>query len=118
MIGNERLDTFTTRLVGILCSPLVLFIIPARFSPSKVFIHVQTPLPLLLAFLDTDYFLFLYLLLQSQQSAPVLSYSLDLIGRMNISKGKCTSHVHNKSLRKVWYTDDWMAHWEGWQRPL
>ena len=77
MIGNERLDTFTTRLVGILCSPLVLVIIPARFSPSEVFMHVQTLLPLLLAYLDTDDFLFLYLLLPSKQSARVLLCSLD-----------------------------------------
>ena len=39
--------------------------------------HVQTLLPLLLAYLDTDDFLFLYLLLPSKQSARVLLCSLD-----------------------------------------
>lgn len=109
MIWNERVDTLMTRSVGIICSPLVLIIIPARFSPSKVFMYVRTPLPLFLAFSDTDCFLSFSCVRCPQASKVLASGPLDPPSRTNASKSKCTPHVDNTPLRKAWGTliDEW-----------
>ena len=74
MLGNERLDTLTTRSVGIICSPpYILIILATRFSHSKVFMYIWTPPPFL-KFADTDRFLSSFCICCSQASRALSSY--------------------------------------------
>ena len=76
------------------------YILPTGFSPSKIFMYTQTPLSLFLTFDDTDRFL--PFCICCSQASKVLAFNvqpsgllIDLTGRTNTSKGKCTPHVDN-----------------------